>query len=131
MMSGLTLRSLPSLLTDCVLIGHAQKADVVFTPPQWFALCIHMMNKNPSNFFLMPYQDKSGKAKFAKAFRVDVEKRMQWAWDTITGRAESPASIGFYPTNNQRQSRWGAMDFDIHDDDQMRARDFGHKAFAY
>jgi hypothetical protein len=131
MMSGLTFRSLPPLLTDCVLIGHARKADVVFTPPQWFALCIHMMNKNSSNFFLMPYQDKSGKAKFAKAFRVDVEKRMQWAWDTITGRAKSPASIGFYPTNNQRQSRWGAMDFDIHDDDRMRARDFAHKAFAY
>ena len=29
---SLTLRSLPTLLTDCVIVGHARKADVVFTP---------------------------------------------------------------------------------------------------
>src|SRR5215831_11558870 len=115
MSEGLTLRSLPSLLTDCVIVGHAKKADVVFTPRQFFALCAHMMNENPANFFLMPYQDADGNAKFAKAFKADAEKRMQWAWDTITGKAKSPASIGFYPTNAQRQSRWAAMDFDTHD----------------
>ena len=122
--------ALPTLLTDCVLVGHAKKADVVFTSRQWFAMCAHMMNENPSNFFLMPYQDKSGKAKFAKAYRVKAEERIQWAWDTITGKAKSPASIGFYPTNPQRQSRWAAMDFDMHDDDQMRARDFALRAFT-
>ena len=47
----LTLRALPTLLTDCVLIGHAEKADVVFTPPQWFAMCAHMMNENPNTTF--------------------------------------------------------------------------------
>jgi hypothetical protein len=130
-MTDLTLRALPTLLTDCVLVGHAKKADVVFTPRQWFAMCAHMMNENPANFFLMPYQDKNGAAKFAKAYRANADKRIQWAWDTITDKAKSPASIGFYPTNAQKQSRWGAMDFDIHDDDRMRARDFAHKAFAY
>ena len=122
--------ALQSLLTDCVIVGHANKADVVFTSPQWFAMCAHMGNENPSNFFLMPYQDKSGEAKFAKAYNAKVDDRIQWAWDTITGKAKSPASIGFYPTNAQRQSRWAAMDFDMHDDDQMRARDLAHKAFA-
>ena len=119
---SLTLRSLPTLLTDCVLVGHGRKADVVFTPRQFFALCAHMLNENPRNFFLMPYQDENGKAKFAKAFREDAHKRMQWTWDTITGKAKFPASIAFYPTNPQRQSRWAAMDFDAHDDDTMRAR---------
>jgi hypothetical protein len=38
---------LPSQLTDCVLIGHGHKADVIFTPRQWFAMCAHMMNENP------------------------------------------------------------------------------------
>jgi len=129
--SALTLSALPTLLTDCALIGHAKKADVVFTPPQWFAMCFHMMNENPPNFFLMAYRDKDGKPKHAKSSKTDAEKRMAWAWDTITGRAKSPASIGFYPTNDQRRSRWAAMDFDMHDDDQVRARDFAHKAFAY
>jgi hypothetical protein len=130
-MNSLTLRALPTLLTDCVLLGHAKRADVVFTPRQWFSLCIHMMNENPSNFFLMPYRDKDGEPKFAKAYNANVDDRIQWAWDTITGRAKSPASIGFYPTNPRRQSRWAAMDFDSHDDDQMRARDLAHKAFAH
>jgi hypothetical protein len=56
--TALTLHALPTLLTDCVLVGHAHKADVVFTPPQWFAMCAHMMNENPDNFFLMPYFDE-------------------------------------------------------------------------
>src|SRR5262249_31098726 len=94
---------------------------------QWFNMCVHMMNENPTNFFLMPYQDKTGNAKFAKAYKVKAEDRIQWAWDTITGKAKSPASVGFYPTNVQRQSRWAAMDFDIQDDDQMRARNFALK----
>jgi hypothetical protein len=128
--SPLTLRSLPTLFTDCVLVGHARKADVVFTSRQFFAMCAHMMNENPANFFLMPYQDKNGTAKFAKAYRANAGDRAQWAWDTITGKAKVPASIGFYPTNSQRQSRWAAMDFDIHDDDRMRAREFALKAFT-
>jgi hypothetical protein len=127
---ALTLHRLPVLLTDCVIVGHAQRADVVFTPPQFFAMCAHMHNENPQNFFLMPYRDKNGKAKFAKAFKTKADDRIQWAWDTIRGTAKLPASVGFYPINAQRQSRWAAMDFDAHDDDPMRARDLAHKAFA-
>jgi hypothetical protein len=128
--SHLTLKALPTLLTDCVIIGHAQKADVIFTPRQWFAMCAHMMNENPQNFFLMPYS-KDGKAKFAKSYNVRADDRMEWAWNTITGKAKNPGSIGFYPTNPiTKRTRWGAMDFDIHDDEPMRARDFAHKAFA-
>jgi hypothetical protein len=128
---SLALRSLPSLLTDCVIVGHARKADVVFTPRQWFALAVHMMNENPANFFLMPYRDKNGQPRYAKAFRANAEKRMQWAWDTITGKARSPASIAFYPTNAERSTRWGGMDFDAHDDDFARARDLALKAFTF
>jgi hypothetical protein len=58
------------LLTDCVLVGHAQKADIVFTPPQWFIMCAHMMNENPQNFFLMPYRDdKDGKAEVRQSLQ--------------------------------------------------------------
>src|SRR6266481_1613360 len=127
----LTLRALPTLLTDCVLVGHAQKADVVFTPRQFFGMCTHMMNGNSPSVFLMPYRDKDGKATFAKAYKAEADERIQWAWDTITGRAKLPTSIGFYPTNPQRQSRWAAMDFDMHDGDQMRSRDLAHRAFAH
>src|SRR5207244_8140245 len=83
-----------------------------------------------SNLFLMPYRDKDGKPKFAKAYNANVDDRIEWAFDTIIGKAKSPASVGFYPTNADRKSRWAAMDFDVHDDDQMRARDLALKAFA-
>ena len=129
MTTKLELRS--GLLTDCVLWGHAEKADVIFTQRNFFAMCVHMMNENPQDFFLMPYRDKDGQPKFAKAWNAKADDRVAWAWDTITGKAKAPASIGFYPTNARRQSRWAAMDFDIHDDDRMRARDLAHKAFAH
>ena len=64
--------ALPTLLTDCVLVGHAKKADVVFTQRQWFALCVYMMNENPPNFFLMPYRDQHGKPKFAKSYKANI-----------------------------------------------------------
>jgi hypothetical protein len=127
----LAAATLPTLLTDCVIVGHAKKADVVFTKRQWFAMCAHMRNENPANFFLMPYRDNKGNAKFAKAYTAKADDRIHWAWDTITHKAKSPASIGFYPTNAQRESRWAGMDFDIHDNDRMRARDFALKAFSF
>ena len=126
---SLTLRTLPSLLTDCVLVGHARKADVVFTPRQFFAICAHMLNENPANFFLMPYRDKEGQPKYAKAFKAEVTKRVPWTWDTITGKAKSPASIAFYPTNAEGKTRWGGMDFDAHDGNHARARELALKAF--
>ena len=122
--------ALPTLLTDCVLIGHAKKADVIFTPRQWFAICAHMMNENPVNFFLILFRDKNGEAQFKKAFRADVKKRIPWAWDTMTGKAKSLTSIGFYPTNPNRKSKWAGIDFDAHDGNAARARDFALKAFA-
>jgi hypothetical protein len=127
---SLALRSLPSLLTDCVIVGHAKKADIVFTPRQWFAVCAHMMNENPGNFFLMLFCDKNGEAQFKKASRTDVKMRIPWTWDTMTGKAKSPTSIGFYPTNADRKSRWAAIDFDAHDGYAARARDLALKAFA-
>jgi hypothetical protein len=72
---ALTLRTLPSLLTDCVLVGHAQRADLVFTPRQYFDMCSHMMNDNPPNFFLNIYRDKAGKPRLTAC---------GWTWDCIS-----------------------------------------------
>lgn len=126
----LALPQLPTLLTDCVLIGHEKRADVVFTRPQWFAMCIHMLNENVANFFLKLYRDKDGQPKFSKAFNHDLTKWVEWSWRSITGKAKSLVAIGFYPTNAERKSRWAAMDFDAHDGNTTRARDFALKAFA-
>jgi hypothetical protein len=104
--------ALPTLATNCVLVGHAQKADVVWTRHDFMALCEHMMNGNEQNFFLIPYRREDGTAKFAKAKSTRADRRASWAWDTIAGRAKNSASIGFYPRNTDGKSRWAAMDFD-------------------
>ena len=91
-----------------------------------------MMNDNPACFFLKPYRDNDGQARYAKAnpFRGDAKKQIAWAWDTITGKAKLPGSIALYPTNAERKTCWAGMDFDAHDGDYMRARDLALKAFA-
>lgn len=122
--------ALPTLATKCVLVGHAQKADVVWTRDDFMALCEHMMNGNERNFFLIPYRKEDGTAHYAKAKNAQADRRASWAWDTITGRAKNPASIGFYPRNAEGKTRWGGMDFDAHDGDAERARKLAFDAFA-
>jgi hypothetical protein len=120
--------TLPTLATNCVLVGHAQRADVVWTRDDFIALCDHMMNGNQRDFFLIPYRKENGTAHFAKAKKARSDKRASWAWDTITGCAKNPASIGFYPRNSDGKSRWAAMDFDgrnghgIGDDENAREK---------
>ena len=127
--SGLPLRELPTLFSDPVIIDHGSPADAVFTRQQWFAICAHLRNDNSSNCFLIAYRDECGTPKFSKAFRADARKYIPWAWDTITGKAKKPVSVGFYPTSEEKKTRWGAMDFDSHDGNMERARDLALKAF--
>ena len=89
-----------------------------------------MLNGNPDNFFLIPYRDKNGQPKYAKAHKASARHRIQWAWDTVRGSASSKASIGFYPRDSYGKSRWAAMDFDAHDGDKQRPRDLAIKAFT-
>lgn len=104
--------ALPTLANNCVLVGHAQKADVVWTKTDFVALCEIMRNGNDPHFFMIPYRKEDGTAHFAKAKKARADKYATWAWDTITGTAKNRASIGFYPRNADGKSSWGAMDFD-------------------
>jgi hypothetical protein len=47
----------------------------------------------------------------------------------VTGRAKSKVRTGFYPSNSERKTRWGAMDFDAHDGNALRARGLAIAAF--
>lgn len=124
------IESLPSLATECVLIGHAQKADFVWTKAEFMSLCEHMLNGNEANFFMIPYRRTAdGVASFAKAKKPRVQRHADWAWETVTGRAKTPASIGFYPRTPDGKSRWAAMDFDSHDGNAERARTWAFNAF--
>src|SRR5450432_3718578 len=95
-----TPAALPQLATDCVLVGHERKADIVWTRQQFLSICEHMHNGNDPQFFLTAYRrEADGAPCFAKAKKARVDSHANWAGDTITGRAKKPAGIGFYPRN--------------------------------
>ncbi|MEQ1861828.1 MAG: hypothetical protein ABMA13_18065 [Chthoniobacteraceae bacterium] len=123
------LSDLPDLATECVLIGSGQRADCIWTRGDFIAICEHMLNGNSPQDFMLVYRNRDDKPCFAKAKTPKASRRTTWAWDTIIGRTKSPVGIGFYPTNPDGQSRWGAMDFDAHDGSALRARALALEAF--
>jgi hypothetical protein len=136
--SGTTLklpdaaRRLPTLANHCFIVGEAKRADVIWSEGDFLALCEHMLNDNPPDYFLAAWIDKaSGQARFAKAPRWSpADKRASWAWATITGKAKSKTAIGFYPSNQEKKSRWAAIDFDAHNGEQEQARKRSLEAFS-
>lgn len=122
---------LPSLSNGCVIVGEAKRADLIWSAGDFLALCEHMHNDNPLNFFLSVWRDKAtGQARFAKApFGKQADKHANWAWSAITGKAKCKTSIGFYPSNRDKKSRWAAIDFDAHNGEHDQAQQRALAAF--
>jgi hypothetical protein len=122
---------LPTLANKCYIVGEAKRADVIWSEGDFLALCEHMLNGNPLTHFLAAWTDKeSGCARFAKAKRSRADKRANWAWATITGKAKAKTAIGFYPSNAESKSRWAAIDFDAHNGEREQARKRSLEAFS-
>jgi hypothetical protein len=121
--------SLQPLGTNCILIGHYHKADCFWTRDEFLSICEHMLNGNPPTDFLLIYRDTDNRARFSKSKRARADRRASWSWDTITGRAKAKVGIGFYPSNREGKTRWGAMDFDAHNGEALRARQYALAAF--
>ncbi len=107
--------------SKCSLVGEGEFADRAWTKEDFRLICQHMLNGNSDCDFMLVYRDNAGEPCFVKAKRAKVERRVNWAWQTITGRSRSKVGIGFYPSNCDRRSRWGALDFDAHDGNAERA----------
>src|SRR5207248_4247384 len=98
--------------SGAILIGEGRRADRVFTKAEFVSLCHYMLNENAQTEFLHAYIDSECSPRFVKAKSTHADRRIAWAWDTISGRAKRNIAIGFYPWNLRGLSRWGAMDFD-------------------
>jgi hypothetical protein len=123
---------LPTLANHFFIVGEGDRADVIWSEGDFLALCEHMLNENPPNHFLAVWIDKTGKPQWAKAPpRSRADKRSGWAWNSITGKAKVQTSIGFYPANDKKESRWGAIDFDAHNGEYDRARKWSVEAFRF
>jgi hypothetical protein len=129
MTSSPILDDLNRFAPSALLIGEGQLADRIFTRGQFVRLCNFMRNGNPPDEFLHVYCDPTGAPRFVKAKSSGVEKRITWAWDTITGKAKHKVAIGFYPWNSRGHSCWAAIDFDAHDGGAARAKNLALAAF--
>lgn len=127
-----TARRLPTLANHTVIVGEAKRADAIWTEGDFLALCEHMLNDNPPDYFLSAWMDRASRqARFAKAPRHSrADRRASWAWATITGKASTQTSLGFYPSNAERKSRWAAIDFDAHNGEHEQARKRSLEAFS-
>jgi hypothetical protein len=129
MSSAPIIDDLSGFAPSAILIGEGSPADRIFTRDEFVRLCELMLNDNPADEFLHAYRDSSGAPRFVKAKSAEVEKRITWAWDSITGRAAHKVAIAFYPWNSRGQSRWAAIDFDAHDGQGARAKSLAIAAF--
>jgi hypothetical protein len=123
---------LPTLSDRCLIVGKPKRADLIWSQGDFLALCEHMMNDNPLNYFLLAWLDAASRqARFAKAPpHSRAHKRASWAWATITGKAKAKTAIGFYPSNSEKKSRWAAIDFDAHNGEHDQARKRSLAAFS-
>ena len=128
----LSLCGPPELATHCFFVAHGRKASVLWSRDDYRALCHRMLNGNPDHDFLMCYRDKQGNAKFSKARKAKASKRIDWAFDSISGTGSgSKTGIGFFASNGNDESCWGALDFDAHDEaERSRAYALAGKAFV-
>jgi len=95
----LTVNSPATSAANSVLIGHCDKADVVWTGTEFRTLCEHMLNGNSQTDFMLVYRDHENRPKFAKAKTAKANHYASWSWDTICGRAKRKVGIRFYPSN--------------------------------
>jgi len=125
------LPSLPSLANKCYIVGQGRRMDVVWSRAEFMSICEHMLNGNQLEHFLTAWVDaRTGLARFAKApFRKRADKHASWAWDTVTAKAKIGTSIGFYLSNKNHMTCWGALDFDAHNGEHERARKWSLAAF--
>jgi hypothetical protein len=128
----LSLRGPQELATHCFFVAHGRKASVLWSRDDYRALCHRMLNGNSDHDFLLCYRDKQGSAKFSKARKAKASKRIDWAFDSISGNGSGiKTGVGFYPTNGNDESCWGAIDFDAHDEEERsRAYALAGKAFV-
>src|ERR1051325_5502781 len=118
------------LANRCCIVGRGRRADLVGTLPEFLVLLEHMLNGNDPTHFLSGWWDSvAGRVRFAKTRHAHADEQGRWAWDSIIGKAKTKTSIGFYPSNQDGKTRFGAIDFDAHNGEYKRARKWSLAAF--
>ena len=118
----------PGQPIEILLNTQGRPADVEWTRAEWTGICRHLHNENGDFRFVMGFR-KHGLKQYVRSKRVTMNRAIDWGWTSILGKAKTPMAFVPYSTNNRKQSRWGAMDFDAHEGEHERARSFAFAAF--
>lgn len=113
---------------EALLNLQGKPASEVWTCAEWTKLCRHLHNGNELTGFIMGFT-KDGEKTYVRSKKLLVDRAISWSWSTIRGRSKSGLAFVPYSTNKDRLSRWCAWDFDAHDGQFQRARDFAFAAF--
>jgi hypothetical protein len=103
-------------------------ANKVWTRAEWITLCTHLHNMNDETRFVMGFRNNGAK-EYVKSKKKVVSEVIPWSWDSIRGHAKSKVAFVPYSQNADRKSRWGAIDFDAHDGNGVRAKRFAFESF--
>jgi hypothetical protein len=125
-------RSAP-LLPSCALYSfQGQPILNRYSKSEVRALCKHLHNDNEPTDFIIGRRTNGTKSYLAaKRFRID--RGIDWTISSISGAhsGREKCSVVFYSSNKSGMSRWGALDFDAHDDNHDRARCLAFDAFRH
>ncbi len=127
-LNALTLNSPAPLATNCVLIGHCDRADVVWTGTEFRTLCEHMLNGNSQTDFMLVYRDQENRPKFAKANRYATGRAIRQNFLRALNHSalknacpKSVATSNAMP-ENQDDFEDDAVDFDDEDEPKRTSR---------
>ena len=113
---------------EALLSLQGKPATEIWTCEEWTKLCRHLHNGNGPTGFIMGF-NKDGEKVYVRSQKLLVPRAISWSWSTICRRSKSGLTFVPYSTNKDRLSRWGGMDFDAHDGQHQRAREFAFAAF--
>jgi hypothetical protein len=97
----------------------------VWTKADLAAVWQHLHNGNAVFDFVMGFRDSvTNKPNYKRSRTKRVHRAISWSLSSLPGGKAPKCLLAFVPysTNANRQSNWGAFDFDAHDGNIERAR---------
>ena len=124
-MSPDTVRVAPDASHLTLISGQGRTASEAFTRGEFVQFGRHLNNGNAKSFTI-GYRE-TGAPKYTRPKARTEETALKRAYDSTKDNCWKPMTFAPHSTNKNGMSRWGALDFDGHDDgDADRAR---HWAF--
>jgi hypothetical protein len=117
------IRGMPKLLS---------LADIL-TADEAVRFYTHLHNGNGPYAWSMAFRGDGDKPTFVRAKTVTAAAGIRWAVKTVFARGTASKPIAFMPyaRNEAGETCWGALDFDAHDGDTVRARELAFKAWNH